>query len=144
MIKRRMCNLLPLGVCLCLVAGIASAQRPNSNPDVFRGKLFAPNVILERQQALALTDQQLAEIRAAVVNVQSNVAGHQWDMQQAYQRILSGLDAMPIDEQEVLANLDAVLSAENEVKKSQIEMLIKLRNLLSDEQVEYLRSVQEE
>ena len=43
-----------------------------------------------------------------------------------------------------MQDVQAALSAENEVKKLQVGMLIKLRNLLTDEQMEYLRSVRKE
>lgn len=109
--------------------------------DVFKGKLFAPNIILEHQDELALSKEQFTAIRAAVVEVQGNVAEHEWDLREAYQRIMTELDDSPVDEQEVLQNVEAALRAENEVKKLQVAMLIKLRNLLTDEQMEYLQSV---
>ena len=73
--------------------------------------------------------------------MQSNVAGHEWDLREAYQRVLSDLDDSPIDEGKVLENVEAVLLAENQVKKMQVAMLIKLRNLLTDEQADYLQTV---
>jgi Spy/CpxP family protein refolding chaperone len=135
-------NLLPLlATCLVLLASVAEAQRPGDQKDVFKGKLFPPNVILEHQDELGLSKEQFTAIRAAVVEVQGNVAEHEWDLREAYQRVLSELDESPIDEGAVLDNVEAALRAENQVKKLQVAMLIKLRNLLTDEQVEYLQSV---
>jgi hypothetical protein len=54
---------------------------------------------------------------------------------------MADLDESPVNEDRVLENIDAVLRAENEVKKLQVTMLIRLRNLLTDEQMAYLRSV---
>lgn len=135
-------RLLPLaGICLVLFASAASAQAQGAQVDVFKGKLFPPNIILEHQDALNLSKEQFTAIRAAVVEVQANVAEHEWDLREAYQRAMSDLDESPVDEDKVLANISAVLAAENEVKKLQVAMLIRLRNLLTDEQMEYLRSV---
>lgn len=125
------------GVGLLLIVSAASAQ----DKDVFKGKLFPPNVILEHQDALGLSKEQFTAIRAAVVEVQANVAEHEWDLREAYQRVLAALDETPIDERKVLANVEKALLAENEVKKLQVAMLIELRNLLSAEQVEYLQSL---
>ena len=69
------------------------------------------------------------------------MAEHEWDLREAYQKVLSDLDDSPIDEDKVLENVEAALRAENQVKKLQVAMLIKLRNLLTDEQAEYLRTV---
>lgn len=129
------------GACLLLLTSAAFAQAQGDQKDVFKGKLFAPNVIMEHQEELGLSREQFSAIRAAVVEVQSSIAGHEWDLREAFQRVLSSLDETPIDEATVIENLEAALRAENEVKKRQVAMLIKLRNLLTDEQVEYLQSV---
>ena len=135
-------RLLPVaGICLVLFASATSAQAQGAQADVFKGKLFPPNIILEHQDELNLSKEQFAAIRAAVVEVQANVAEHEWDLREAYQRAMSDLDESPVDEDKVLANIAAVLEAENEVKKLQVAMLIRLRNLLTDEQMGYLRSV---
>lgn len=127
--------------CLLILTAPAQAQQPAPGRDVFKGRLFPPNVILEHQDELGLTKDQFTAIRAAVVDVQSNIAEHEWDLREAYRRVLDGLDQTPIDEERVLADVDAAMQAENEVKRMQVGMLIRLRRLLTDEQVEYLRSV---
>ena len=125
-----------LAVCLFVLASVAQAQGQGKQKDVFKGKLFPPNIVLEHQDELGLSKEQCTAIRAAVVEVQSNVAEHEWDLREAYQRVLSDLDDSPIDADKVLDNVDAALLAANQVKKQQVAMLIKLRNLLTDEQVE--------
>ena len=127
-----------------LIASAASAQGMGQQQrDVFKGKLFAPNIILEHQEALNLSKEQFTAIRAAVVEVQASVAEHEWDLREAYQRIMSDLDDTPVDEAKVLEDVQAALLAENEVKKLQVAMLVRLRNLLTDEQMTYLQSVRE-
>lgn len=136
-------KLLPLmGICLILLTSAAAAQGQGAPKDVFKGKLFPPNVILEYQDELNLSKDQFTAIRAAVVEVQGAVAEHEWDLRQAYQRAMTDLDESPVNEEKVLKNIDAVLQAENRVKKLQMAMLIRLRNLLTDEQMRYLRSVE--
>ena len=134
-------GLLVLLACTCLGVTAAGAKEPKV--DVFKGKLFAPNVILENQAELGLSKQQFTEIKRAVVDVQANVAEHEWDVREAYQNILAELDSTPIDQEQVLEYVDAALRAENEVKKLQVAMLIQLKNLLTDEQVAYLESLRE-
>ena len=129
-------------LCLLLVAslsvGTAMAQ---DNKDVFKGKLFAPNLILENREALQLSKEQFTAIRAAVVEVQANVAEHEWDMQEAYQALMLELDKSPIDEDKVLEFASQALLAENQVKKKQMAMLVRLKNLLNAEQISHLESV---
>lgn len=133
---------LPLAaICVFLLASVASAQGPGKGRDVFKGKLFPPNVIMEHQDELGLSKEQFTAIRAAVVEVQVSVAEHEWDLREAYQRVLAELDETPIDENQVLEHVEKALLAENEVKKLQVGMLIELRNLLTDEQMAYLQSL---
>lgn len=129
---------------LALVSiGMEAALAAGPKEDVFKGKLFAANVILENQTELSLSKQQFTDIRAAVVEVQANVAEHEWDLRQAYQSIMAELDNTPINETQVLEHVAEALRAENEVKKLQVAMLIKLKNLLTEEQVAYLESLRD-
>lgn len=128
-------------VLLLLGLGLSTAFAEGAKEDVFKGKLFAPNLILEHQGELQLSKQQFTAIRKAVVEVQSGVAEHEWDMQEAYQALMAELDESPIDEGKVLQHADKALRAENQVKKKQMAMLVRLRNLLTVEQVDYLESV---
>lgn len=130
---------------LLLVASFAvgAAVAAEPRPDVFKGKLFPPNVILEHQAELGLSKQQFTEIRKTVVELQGNVAEHEWDVREAYQNIMAELDKSPIDQGRVLEHVGAALRAENEVKKLQVTMLIKLKNLLTEDQVAYLESTRQ-
>ena len=123
--------------------GMGAALAAAPKDDVFKGKLFPPNVILENKAELGLSKEQFKAIRAAVVEVQSGVAEHEWDMQEAYQALMQELDEAPIDENRVLELASKALLAENQVKKKQMAMLVRLKNLLTEEQVSYLESVQQ-
>ena len=136
-------RILPMaGLCLVLATAGAIAQQPGPQKDPFQGKLFAPNVILDNRDALELTREQFTAIRSAVVEVQGDIAEHEWDLREAYQQVLSDLDESPVDEDKILAGVEKALLAENEVKKRQVALLIRLRNLLTDEQMATLQSLQ--
>jgi len=127
-------------VFLSLISSVALAEGPPGKKDVFKGKLFAPNIILEHQDELDLTKEQFTAIKTAVVEVQANIAEHEWDLREAYMQTLASLDESPIDEEKVLKSVKKALLAENQVKQLQVRMLIRLRMLLTDEQVEYLQA----
>lgn len=134
-------NGIAIIACLMLCAGLAVAQDRGGKPDPFKGKLFPPDIILRNQAELNLTKEQFTAIKGAVVEVQANVAEHEWDLREAYQKVLAALDENPIDEKKVLVNVNDALLAENQVKKQQVVMLIRLKNLLNEEQVAYLESI---
>ena len=128
---------LVIAIMACVAFSAASA---NETRDIFKGKLFPPNVVLEYRTELDLSREQYTAIRAAVVEVQTQVAEHEWDMQEAYSNVLETLDERPLDEQQIISNVKAVLTAENKVKLAQMGMLIRIRNLLNDEQIAFLES----
>ena len=135
---------IPLAlVFLSLISSVAHAQGVPGNKDVFKGKLFAPNIVLQHQDELGLTKEQFTAIKTAVVEVQANIAEHEWDLREAYLQTLASLDESPIDEDKVLKSVEKALLAENQVKQLQVRMLIRLRKLLTDEQVEYLQAQRE-
>ena len=121
--------------------GVATAMAAGPKPDVFKGKLFPPNVILENQDELGLSKDQFTKIRAAVVEVQGSVAEFEWDMREAYVKLMAELDQSPVNEDRVLEYANTALLAENQVKKHQMRMLVRLKNLLTEEQSAYLESI---
>ena len=123
--------------CIATLLGSAVfAAQPKG--DLWKGKLFPPNVILQHQDELGLSKEQFTAIKAAVVEVQGAVAEHEWDLREAYMNVMSELDKTPLDEDRIMELVEKALLAENEVKKEQVTMLIRLRNLLTDDQVAFL------
>jgi conjugal transfer/entry exclusion protein len=130
-------------VCLLIALTLCgNAANAADQKDVFKGKLFAPNIILENRDELQLSKEQFTAIRKAVVEVQAGVAEYEWDMQEAYQALMLELDKSPVDESRVLELAGQALQAENQVKKKQVAMLVRLKNLLTAEQIAYLESAQ--
>lgn len=131
-----------MSLAVVLIAGSAwTGTATADEDDPFKGRLFPPQVILEHRDELELSKSQFTGIRAAVVEVQSSVAEYEWDMQQAYLALIEEIDERPIDEDAVLEHAEVALSAENEVKKRQMMMLVRLKNLLTEEQIDYLESI---
>ena len=56
-------------------------------------------------------------------------------------KVMTDLDEVPVNEEKIMTNVQAALLAENQVKKMQVTMLIRLRNLLTDEQIQYLQGL---
>ena len=143
--KRKNLGRLTAVLILAFAAGLSAyAQgqgrgQGQGQRDPFGGRLFAPNVVLQHQDELELTDAQRQQIRELVISTQTEVSENQWDMREAYREVMSVLDEPTIDEAAVTDLIEVVLETENRVKTAQIMMLIRLRNLLTPEQVSILR-----
>jgi len=58
----------------------------------------------------------------------------QWSMQEESQKLARLLQARPVDEPAVLAQADKVMGLEREVKRTQLSLLVRIKNLLTDTQ----------
>ncbi len=58
----------------------------------------------------------------------------QWDMQGEAEKLVRLLNARPVDENAVLAQVDQVLNRERDIKKAQISLLVRIKNILRDDQ----------
>ena len=56
-----------IALCALSAAALAQGQPPRGQPDVFKGKLFPPNVILEHREALGLSREQFTAMFACTV-----------------------------------------------------------------------------
>lgn len=110
----------------------AAAERAN---DPIGRYLYAPDVVLGRAQELGLTEAQRKAIRSATHEVQKRFLDVQLDLEERTEAVSLLLQQAPIDEKAVLAAVDQVLAVENEVKKAQLTLLIRIRNRLTPDQV---------
>jgi Spy/CpxP family protein refolding chaperone len=93
--------------------------------------LFAPELVMKFRQEINLDDNQSRAIKEAIQKAQAKFVDLQWDMQAEQQKLVQLLKAQPIDEGAALAQADRLLNQEHEVKKAQLSLLIRIKNLLS-------------
>jgi len=134
--------------CLLLLvlafAAPAHAAEEGGKDDWLKGKLFAPDVILQHQSKLKLTEKQRDMIGAELKRVQAQAAESDWLLMTEASQLQELFDQHPVDTKAVLAGIDRVFAAENRKKRLFMEMLINIKNALTKEQVAYLKSVTEQ
>jgi Spy/CpxP family protein refolding chaperone len=128
-----------LAVVLTFTLGFASAQTAAADADPFDGRLLPVELVMAFRTKIDLTEEQNAKIGALVVELQQGIAGKQWKMQTAYFDLIEVLDQPRLDEQRALDLAKQAIDTENEIKLEQLRLLIRLRNLLTNEQVAFLR-----
>lgn len=103
--------------------------------------LVPPDVIMAHSQELSLGDKQRAAIKAEVQKAQSKFIDLQWDMKEETEKMVRLLQQTPADEARILEQADKVMSMEREIKKTQLSLLIRIRNLLTVEQMAKLEAI---
>jgi Spy/CpxP family protein refolding chaperone len=109
-------------------------QSPQSGDDPIAQSLFAPELVMQYHQEIALSDTQAKTIKEAISKAQAKFLDMQWDSQSETEKLVKLLKAKPVDETAVLAQLDRVLALEREIKKTQISLLVRIKNVLTDTQ----------
>ena len=123
-----------------LLALPLAAVAEEEEDDPFDGRLISPELIMANRSAIDLTRDQHKQIGELMVAVQQAVAGKTWEMQSAYFELMEVLDEAQIDEDRAIALARQAVDTENEIKLEQMRLLIRLRNLLTPEQVAVLQA----
>jgi Spy/CpxP family protein refolding chaperone len=124
---------------IVLLGSAIQAQQPPEDP--LRGALFPPEAIMQNQQALGLSDDQKNRLKIDVRLAQASFSLLQWKLEDAVEKLVALVNATKIDEKIAAEQLDKVLNAEREVKRAQLQFLIRLKNSLSAEQQTQLREL---
>jgi len=124
---------------LLLAAPLAAQQTPKPTPpsqlsDVFGRFLFPPELIMQRQQEIGLTDAQRDRIRADIQKAQTTAGDVQWQLAGQSEKIARLLAAPQIDEAATLAQADSVLALERQIKRAQLALLVRIHNTLTEPQ----------
>ncbi len=132
-----------LAACLLFSASFSLAQAPPAQ-DPIAENLFPPDLVMAHQKAIGLDETQRNFIRAEVLRAQTRFTELQWQLQDNMETLVGMLKQNPVDEAQVLAQLEKVLSAEREIKRAQITLMVRIKNKLTPEQQAHLRQLRSE
>src|SRR5579864_8038258 len=112
-------------VVLIVAGALAQAQQPSpeaqlqaeGNLDAFARNFYPPELIMQKQEALLLTGEQLAYFKVELRKAQLNFTELQWKLQDESERLLILAKAQHPNEEAILTQLGRVLDAERDVKK---------------------------
>ena len=132
---------------LCFAAAIAAPLHAAEQPDKdewLKGRLFGPELVLKHQSKLKLSEKQRDAIGAELKRVQAQVAESDWTLLSEASELQELIDKYPVDGKAVMNGVDRIFTAENRKKRLYVEMLVNIKNILTAEQVAYLKSVSEQ
>jgi Spy/CpxP family protein refolding chaperone len=120
---------------------VALAQQPAPDSDPISKYLIPPELVMAHAPEIALTDAQSAAIKNEVRKTQTKFLDLQWDMQEETGRMTQLLQQSPIDEGKVLERADKIMALEREMKRAQLALLVRLKNLLTPAQLAKLNAL---
>ena len=126
---------LPIAVLLMLGFQARAGGGPDpQQQDPIRDRLFPPDLIMQHQAELGIDERQRDVLTKELAAFQSRIVDLQWKLSSAAEDLARLLDVPRVDEARALAQADKVMALERDVKKSHLALLIRVRNLLTDEQ----------
>lgn len=133
-----------LGVGLLLTVGFAqgpNGQRPQDDP--LAEYVFPPELVMQHQREIGLTDEQKAFLRGEIQRVSLRFTELQWQIQDSMEGLVSIIKAESVNEQQALTQLDKILDTEREIKHLHVSLAVRIKNRLTPEQQAKLQSLKQ-
>jgi Spy/CpxP family protein refolding chaperone len=122
---------------------VVAQDQPAIAEDPLFATLFAPELIMQHRRAIGLTDEQRDAISQMIQDLQGRVVRLQWELLDEVERLTEITSATRIDLDRSLDQVGRVLDTENEIKRAHLEMLVRIKNLLTREQQTTLERLRE-
>jgi len=129
-----------LGLVITLIgAAPAAAQTPADDDaavqaDPLFATLYPPQLIMQHRRAIELDDEQRDAISQLIQELQGRVVRLQWELQDQVQELgrVTGRERVDLDR--AVDQMNRVLDRERDIKQAHLEMLVRIKNLLTPEQ----------
>ncbi len=116
-------------------------RAPHPPMDPLGDAMFPPDMIMQHQRELGLTDEQKTFMRSEIQRTTTRFNELQWQLQDAMEALHETMKSNVVNEQQALAQLDKVLEGEREIKRLHMELAIRIKNKLTPEQQEKLHAM---
>jgi Spy/CpxP family protein refolding chaperone len=125
---------------LCMITTFHSFAQENTGKDPMQEFLYPPELVMRYQNEIQLKKEQKELIIGAVEDAQKKFNRLQWDLQGEVASLQKQLSGSTVNENQVLEQLDKVLDQERLIKKTQITLMVRIKNALTDDQKGKLNS----
>ncbi|MEO8432775.1 MAG: periplasmic heavy metal sensor [Acidobacteriota bacterium] len=112
----------------------ASASAEMAGDDPFARYLFPPDRVMAHSLDIGLEDAQKTAIKNEIQKVQGKFLDRQFELKTESEKMVRLLQEPSVDEARVLAQVDRILALEKDIKKSQVSLLVRIKNILTPAQ----------
>ena len=131
-----------IGTTSLAAQGQPPGQRsPSGGPDDWGRNFFAPELVMQHQSEIGLQDTQRAALTSAIQQAQAKFMDVQWKLSAEGEKMSRLLQGAQVDETQVLEEVDRILALEREVKKTQISLMVRIKNTLTPAQQSKLSEI---
>jgi len=109
-------------------------MQPPPPGDPLADSMFPPELIMQHQRELALTDAQKTFMRSEIQRTTTRFNELQWQLQDAMEALHESMKGSQVNEQQAMEQLGKVLDTEREIKMLHMGMAIRIKNQLTPDQ----------
>ncbi len=133
-------SVLALALGLALAPALVAAPGRGAEERIARW-VFAPELVMSHQAEIGLTAGQRDEFIRRMQKTQADLVPLKLELSEAVESLAHLLAAPRVDEGAALEQASRVMGLEAEIKRRHLELLIGIKNMLSEEQQMRLRRI---
>ena len=122
----------------------APHSQPRPQMDPMAEYIFPPDLIMNRARDIGLSEDQRRAIQDEMQKIQTQFGELHKKLQGEMETLVILVKQEKVDEDKVRSQLDKVLSAEGEIKKSQLSLMVRIKNKLTGQQQGQLREMRKQ
>jgi Spy/CpxP family protein refolding chaperone len=130
--------ILTIAAAVALAAPVAAQQDPGKR---IEAQVFAPELVMKHGAQIGLTADQRKQFTSALGVAQGDLVDLQWQLSEAAEAMAQALEPARVNDVDALAKLDRALDLERQVKRRQMALVIKIKNILTPEQQAKLKEL---
>lgn len=125
---------------LVMLSTVLFAQAPMhpgqgmQDRDPLRDVMYPPDMVMRYQDEIQLKKEQKELIISTMEESQKKFTRLNWDLQAEMSALQKLLAESNVNESQVMTQLDKVLDQERQIKKTQMTLMIRTKNALTEEQ----------
>jgi Spy/CpxP family protein refolding chaperone len=128
---------------LFLLSPKPSCAQEEATDDPFASLVFTPEEIMQHRRAIDLNDEQRDGITRLIQELQGEMVGLQWRLLDETEAVKEALEGPRVDLDRVMDRFSRALDTEMEIKRVHLELLIRIKNILTPSQQQELLRLRE-
>lgn len=122
-------------------AALAQEEPAVEQDDPLFATLYPPELIMQHRRAIGLDDEQRDAISRLISDLQGRVLALQWELMDEVDQLGRITGGERVDLDRALDQMDTVLDTEKDIKQAHLEMLVRIKNLLTPRQQQMLEEL---
>ena len=110
------------------------ADSPSEGEDPLEQFVYPPELIMKHQSTIGLRGDQRQGLVAEVTQLQTDIVPLQFELSEAAEKLVKILAPPRVDEASAITEAERITTLEAQVKKRHLVLLIRIKNLLNEEQ----------